>query len=48
MAFLAGALLAIVGYKALSWGVVAIILLSIPFTLAIRTHYTGEYPVEGN
>ncbi len=37
MSFLAGFLLPIVGYKALCWGVVAIVLLSVPFTLAMRT-----------
>ncbi len=46
MSFLAGALLPVIGYKALSWGVVIIVLLSIPFTLAMRTHYTEELPVE--
>ncbi len=35
MSFLAGALLPIVGYRALAWGVVAIVLLSVPFALAI-------------
>ena len=38
MSFLAGFLLPIVGYKALCWGVVVIVLLSVPFTLAMRTH----------
>jgi predicted MFS family arabinose efflux permease len=38
MSFVAGALLPILGYKALCWGAVAIIMLSVPFTLAIRTH----------
>jgi predicted MFS family arabinose efflux permease len=37
MSFLAGFLLPIVGYKALCWGVVVIVLLSVPFTLAMRT-----------
>ena len=37
MSFLAGALLQIVGYKALAWGAVAIVLLSVPFALAMRT-----------
>ena len=38
MSFVAGALLPIVGYKILSWGVVAVVLLSVPFAMAIRTH----------
>ncbi|MFC1984200.1 MFS transporter [Chloroflexota bacterium] len=38
MSFLAGGLLPIVGYQALCWGAVTIVLLSIPFTLAIRTN----------
>ncbi|UCC16417.1 MAG: MFS transporter [Dehalococcoidales bacterium] len=37
MSFLAGFLLPVVGYKALCWGVVVIVLLSVPFTLAMRT-----------
>jgi predicted MFS family arabinose efflux permease len=37
MSFLAGFLLPIVGYKVLCWGVVAMVLLSVPFTLAMRT-----------
>ena len=37
MSFLAGFLLPIVGYKTLCWGVVIIVLLSVPFTLAMRT-----------
>jgi hypothetical protein len=37
MSFLAGALLPIVGYKALAWGVVVMVLLSVPFTLAMKT-----------
>jgi predicted MFS family arabinose efflux permease len=39
MSFLAGALLPIVGYQVLCWGVVGIILLSVPFAVAIRTRY---------
>jgi predicted MFS family arabinose efflux permease len=39
MAFLAGALLPIVGYKTLCWGVVVIVMLSVPFVLAMRTHF---------
>lgn len=38
MSFVAGGLLPIVGYKALCWGAVVIITLSVPFALAIRTH----------
>ncbi len=45
MSFVAGALLPIVGYKALSWGVVAIVLLSVPFTLAIRNRLPQPNPV---
>jgi predicted MFS family arabinose efflux permease len=39
MSFLAGALLPIVGYKALCWGAVVIIGLSVPFAMALRIHY---------
>jgi predicted MFS family arabinose efflux permease len=38
MSFVAGALLPIVGYQALCWGVVVIVLLSVPFAMSIRTH----------
>ncbi len=38
MSFAAGLLLPIVGYKALCWGAVVIIMLSVPFALAIRIH----------
>ena len=41
MSFLAGALLPIVGYQALSWAAVALIMLSVPFALAIRTTLHG-------
>ena len=44
MSFLAGALLPIVGYKALSWGVVAIVLLSVPFALAIGNRLPQPNP----
>lgn len=37
MSFLAGALLPVVGYKALCWGVVVVVILSVPFTLMMRT-----------
>jgi predicted MFS family arabinose efflux permease len=37
MSLVAGGLLTVLGYQALCWGAVAIILLSIPFTLAIHT-----------
>jgi predicted MFS family arabinose efflux permease len=37
MSFVAGALLPIVGYQALSWAAAVIIVLSVPFALAIRT-----------
>jgi len=37
MSFVAGGLLPIVGYKALCWGAVVIIMCSVPFSLAIRT-----------
>jgi predicted MFS family arabinose efflux permease len=37
MSFVAGALLPIVGYRALSWGAVVIVSLSVPFALAMRT-----------
>ncbi len=39
MAFLAGALLKQVGYEVLCWGVVVIILASVPFALAIKSRY---------
>ncbi len=47
MSFLAGALLPIVGYRALSWGAVAIVLGSVPFALAMRTQMAkpGAQPV---
>ena len=44
MSFLAGALLPIVGYKALSWGVVVVVMLSVPFALAIRTQIQQAKP----
>ena len=37
MSFLAGFLLPIIGYKVLCWGVVGMVLLSVPFTLAMKT-----------
>jgi predicted MFS family arabinose efflux permease len=37
MSFVAGGLLQIVGYKALCWGAVGIIMCSVPFAYAIRT-----------
>lgn len=37
MSFLAGSLLGIAGYQAVAWGAAAIIMLSVPFALAIRT-----------
>jgi predicted MFS family arabinose efflux permease len=45
MSFVAGGLLSIVGYKALCWGAVAIVMLSVPFALAIRTHFPQPGPV---
>ena len=47
MSFVAGALLPIVGYKALSWGVVIIVLLSVPFALAIRNRIPQPNPAVG-
>jgi predicted MFS family arabinose efflux permease len=38
MSFVAGALLPIIGYKALCWGAVVIIAASVPFAMAIRTN----------
>jgi predicted MFS family arabinose efflux permease len=38
MSIVAGVLLPIVGYKVLCWGAVIIIMLSVPFALAIRIH----------
>jgi MFS family permease len=46
MSFLAGALLPVVGYKALCWGVVVIVILSVPFTLAMRTKVIQSRTVE--
>ncbi len=37
MSFVAGSLMGIAGYQAVAWGAVGIILLSVPFALAIRT-----------
>ena len=42
MALLAGTLLARVGYEMLCWGVAAMILISVPFALAIRIEPTPE------
>ena len=38
MSLLAGTLLRVVGYEALCWGAAAIIMLSVPFALAIKVH----------
>jgi VIT1/CCC1 family predicted Fe2+/Mn2+ transporter len=38
LSLLAGALLPVVGYQVLCWAVVAIVSLSVPFALQIRTH----------
>ena len=46
MSFAAGALLPIVGYRALSWGAVGIIALSVPFALAIRIRLQRPIAVE--
>ena len=46
MSFVAGALLPIVGYKALCWGVVGIIMLSVPLAMAMRTHIPLPSPAE--
>jgi predicted MFS family arabinose efflux permease len=40
MSFAAGALLPIVGYRALCWGAVGIIIMSVPLALSIRTQLT--------
>ena len=45
MSFVAGGLLPIIGYKALCWGAVIIIMLSVPFALAIRTHSPKPSPI---
>jgi predicted MFS family arabinose efflux permease len=47
MSFVAGGLLTILGYQVLCWGAVAIILLSIPFTLAIHTRVPQPLPAAG-
>lgn len=47
MSFLAGALLPIVGYRALSWGAVVIVLASVPFALAMRTQLARPSPQLG-
>jgi predicted MFS family arabinose efflux permease len=44
MSFLAGALLKIVGYKALCWGAVGIIMCSVPFAYAIRVRGSHSQP----
>jgi hypothetical protein len=36
MSLLAGSLLEVVGYRALCWGAAVVIMLSVPFALAIR------------
>jgi len=51
MSFVAGALLPIVGYRAECWGAFAIIMLSVPFALAIRTRalvsrHAGAVPLD--
>ena len=38
MSLVAGTLLSLVGYEALCWGAATVIMLSVPFALAIRTH----------
>lgn len=38
MSLVAGSLLALVGYEALCWGAAGVILLSVPFAWAIKTH----------
>jgi MFS family permease len=43
MSFVAGAFLPVVGYKILCWGAVVIIMLSVPFALAIRVHVPTQY-----
>lgn len=45
LSFLAGMLLPIVGYQALCWAVVVIVLLSVPFSLSIRTPLASPTPV---
>jgi predicted MFS family arabinose efflux permease len=37
MSFVAGSILALAGYQAVAWGAAAVILVSVPFALAIRT-----------
>ena len=44
MSFVAGGLLTIVGYKALCWGAVGIIVCSVPFAYAIRTQVAQPLP----
>ncbi len=46
VSMLAGTLLNIVGYEGLCWGAAAIILLSVPFALAIRIPKASEHPAE--
>jgi predicted MFS family arabinose efflux permease len=46
MSFVAGALLKQVGYEALCWGAVVIIMASVPFALAIKNRLAVAYPVE--
>ncbi|MFH1569043.1 MAG: MFS transporter [Gemmatimonadota bacterium] len=42
MSMVAGSLLRVVGYEGLCWGAAAVILLSVPFSLAIRTAAPGD------
>jgi predicted MFS family arabinose efflux permease len=46
MAFVAGALLRQVGYEVLCWGVVVIIMISVPFAMAIRNRLIIPYSAE--
>jgi hypothetical protein len=45
MSFAAGLMLPIVGYRFLCWGAVAIIILSVPLALGIRTQLAPADPV---
>jgi predicted MFS family arabinose efflux permease len=46
MAFVAGALLRQVGYEALCWGVVVVIMASVPFALAIKNRLLPVFPAQ--
>ena len=46
MAFVAGALLKQVGYEVLCWGVVVVVMASVPFALAIKNRLMAVPPAD--